>query len=154
LRVQDALAGRLSEGMVRKLKYSAVSVINVPLGQAILAFCVYVLDWSGTEGNLLAVVLTTIPAYLLNRAWVWKRVGGHSFMSDVLPFWAMALLGLLVSTAVVAWAERTWSPEWVPNVASLAAFGVIWVMKYLVLDRLMFGREVAAVIDETLERVP
>ena len=42
----------------------------------------------------LAVLIASLPAYLLNRAWVWNKGGAHSFTREVLPFWIMSLLGL------------------------------------------------------------
>lgn len=142
-RVVELSDAHLSDSMIRKLKYGAVSMINVPFGQAILAVCVSLLGWAWWVGNLTAVAITTPVAYVLNRAWVWGRQGGHDLWSDVAPFWGMALFGLVATTLVLGWAEDQWSQPWVANLASLVTFGVIWVGKYLVLDRLMFGRDPA-----------
>lgn len=136
-----ALMERVRSEQGRKaVRFVAVSAINVPLGQAILWFCVNVLDWPGTVSNFVAVTITTIPAYLLTRYWVWGKKDKNRFTTEVLPFWIMALVGLILSTLAVAWVETFTDWKLAVNIASLSAFGVIWIAKFLILDRVMFGR--------------
>lgn len=129
-----------SEQGRRALRYSAVSVVNVPLGQGILFLGQHAFGWSPRWANFVAVMVTAIPAYLLNRYWVWGRKDHNRLLHEVIPFWLIALLGLVLSDMAVRWVtERT---DWPPaaNVASISAFGVLWILKYLLLDRVLFGR--------------
>lgn len=129
----------------KAMRYSAVSVVGVSVTEAVLLFCHAVLDWSATASNVTAVCVASLPAYLLNRAWVWGKRGSHRFTREVLPFWGMALLGLLFSTALVAIADDWSSSSLVVVGANVTAFGTLWVAKFFLLDGVLFGGRPAAV---------
>ena len=57
---------------------------------------------SAFTSNVLAVTISTIPNYLLNRLWVWKRVRNHSFRNEILPYWVIAFLGLALCISSAA----------------------------------------------------
>ncbi len=120
------------------LRYAGVSVIAVICGQTPLYVFNEPLDRSAVTANILAVTLATIPSYLLNRTWVWGKTGSHSVTAELLPFWGMAFLGLVLSTLLVHLVEQQ-SDAWVlANLANLFAFGVLWIAKFFVLDRVLF----------------
>lgn len=119
------------------LKYAAVSVVNVIVGQGLLAIFNTVLGWEAVLSNFLSVAISAGPAYLLSRAWVWNKKGKNSLVTEVLPFWGFALLGLLISTGTVA-ATKDVDIPLMANIASLAAFGLVWVAKFFLLDALIF----------------
>ncbi len=103
---------------------------------------------SPTVTNLLAVSIASVPAYFLNRAWVWGKRGRNDLRREVLPFWGFNLFGLLLSTIVVAIVANLWSNPLAVNVANIGAFGLIWVAKYLVLDTMLFGDETRGAMHE------
>ena len=95
-------------------------------------------------------MIGTVPSYLLNRAWVWGKSGTHSVRAEIVPFWGMAVLGLILSTALVAIVHRH-SDSWVwINAANLAAFGSLWVAKYMVLHRVLFAEGRLAAVESTV----
>ena len=113
-----------------------MSVVNVVNHQALLVLANSGWGWSGGAANVFAAIVAGVPAYLLSRYWVWEVRGRHSFRSEILPFWSIALLGLLLSTVSAETADRVLgSGIWV-SAASLAAYFVVWVIKFLVLDGL------------------
>lgn len=123
----------------RAMRYSAVSVVSVGVTQVAILVFHGLLDWTPTASNIGAVSVASVPAYLLNRAWVWGKRGSHHLTKEVLPFWGMALLGLLFSTLLVAVVDD-WSDSSLAVMgANLAAFGVLWVGKFFLLDRVLFG---------------
>ncbi len=122
-------------------KYFAVSIVNVVLGQGLL-FLFYVLaGFESWTSNILAVSISAIPAYYLTRAWVWGKRGRSHIYKEVLPFWGFAFAGLLLSTAAVWVASGISDNPLVPNLANIAAFGLLWVIKFFILDAFMFGRQ-------------
>jgi putative flippase GtrA len=126
----------------RKLmRYAGVSVIGVISGQTLLWLFHAQLGWGAAVANATAVCLATLPNYLLNRAWVWGKRGSHSVATELIPFWGMAFLGLLVSTALVHYAESRWDTWVLVNVANLCGFGMLWVARFFVLDRVLFRHE-------------
>jgi putative flippase GtrA len=128
----------------RLVKYTMVSVVSVIIGQSLLALALNLFDWSAARSNIFAVGVSSIPAYYLNRAWAWGKRGRSHLMKEVVPFWAMNFLGLVLSTFFADFAEdRSQShSEAVQNLiimaASLGAFGVLWVGKFVVLNKLLF----------------
>lgn len=140
-RERRSMVRRILKAHGRKLlRYAGVSAIGVTAGQALLFLLYTVADLHAVLANTLAVTIATVPSYLLNRAWVWGKSGGHSVTAEILPFWGMAFLGLLLSNMLVAVAERQ-SDWWlIINAANLTAFGLLWVAKYVLLDRVLFAQ--------------
>lgn len=120
------------------MRYCGVSVVNVIVGQSILAFCLVVLEFGGVLSQFVSATLSAIPAYILSRRWVWKQRGKDSFRTEVLPFWTMAVIGLTFAVTCIAIMERFTDQPIVIMATSLAAFGVVWVGKYFVLDKIMW----------------
>ena len=135
----DSITTFFRDHWVKLLRYAGVSVIAVTIGQTLLYLFNEPLGRSAVTANLLAVTLATIPSYVLNRAWVWGKSGNHSVTAEMLPFWGMAFLGLLLSTIAVHFVEQA-TDFWVyANLANLSAFGVLWVAKFFILDRVLFA---------------
>ena len=137
-----------ADGGLRALKYSAVSVVGVVVTQVLLLLFHGLLAWKPEISNIGAVSIASIPAYYLNRAWVWGRTGKSHFLKEVVPFWGFAFVGLALSTFLVAHATDFWDSALAPNVANLAGFGSLWVLRYFVLDTVLFGGHPA---EEVLE---
>ena len=131
--------GLLEKPIVRKLvRYAAASMVGVVIGQTCLFVFLGVLD-SGVAANALAVAVSSVPAYLINRYWVWKKSSRNDLRREIVPFWGMAFLGLVLSSITVSIADdRT---DWKPALmaANLAGFGVLWIAKFFVLDKVLFG---------------
>lgn len=121
------------------LKFSMVSVVGVTLTQVQLVLYLGLLDWGAVSSNLIAVSVTALPVFLLNKHWVWSVDGKISFRREVLPFWLFTLAGLALSTGAVAVVDRVSDAKVLVLGASLAGFGVLWVAKFLFLDQVMFG---------------
>lgn len=122
----------------KALRYSLVSVVAVAISQAVLWTCHGVLGWGAVVSNVISVAVGAVPSYLLNRAWVWGKKGSHDWLREVVPFWVFAFAGLCLSVAFVAIAARWSDATAMVSLASLSAFGILWVARYLVLDQLLF----------------
>jgi putative flippase GtrA len=121
------------------LKYSMVSVVGVTLTQVMLVLFIGILDRHPVGSNVAAVSICAVPVFFLNKRWVWNHDGKISFRREVLPFWVFTLAGLLLSTALVAFAHSLSDSQLLVMGANLAGFGVLWVAKFLFLDQIMFG---------------
>lgn len=127
-----------SDHVGRFLRYSGVSAFNVVCGYLLLGLFYRGFGWPGWFANTCAVVLGSIPAFFLNKRFVWGRQSATSFKAELLPFFLMNGLGLLASTAAVHAADVIWGTPPAVIAASLAAWGSLWVLKYLLLDRVLF----------------
>jgi putative flippase GtrA len=131
------------------IKYSMVSVVGVLLTQVQLVIFVELLDGDPTTSNVIAVMLTALPVFFLNKWWVWSHDGKVSFRREVLPFWVFTGAGLALSTGLVALVEANYDSTLLVMAASIAGFGILWVAKFLFLDQIMFGHsEVEEVLSQ------
>ncbi|HEU5085012.1 MAG TPA: GtrA family protein [Acidimicrobiales bacterium] len=138
----DAPLGRALERrpwIVKWAKYSAASMSGVVSSTATLFVLLEVVDMAPVPSNIIAVTVGAVPNYLVNRAWTFNKRGAHSFTREVLPFWGMAVLGLILSTFAVAWAaERFDENTLILMLANVGSFGVLWVARFFVLERVLF----------------
>lgn len=141
-RLDATLERRLGDRPViaKWIKYSAASVAGVVTSQTVLISCVVVLSIEAAWANVIAVVVGALPNYLINRAWTFNKRGAHSLTREVLPFWGMAILGLILSTVAVAWADEQFDGNiFALMAANTGSFGVLWVARYFILDKLLFA---------------
>lgn len=120
-------------------RYVLVSVVNVVNHQLILQLALQMWSWSGGWANAFAASVAAIPAYFMSRYWVWEVRGRSSLRGEVLPFWAIALVGLVVSSLMAEAADRLFDNRLMISAGSLLGYFVVWVAKFLLLD-LLFGR--------------
>jgi putative flippase GtrA len=139
-----ALAYARTPAGKKMVRYSLVSVISVVVSQVVLFFAQSF--WSARTSNIIAVCVSAVPSYYLNRAWAWGKTGKSHLMKEIVPFWSLAFLGLVISTWAADFAESNahhltssdLGVKLVVNIAALAAFGVLWIGKFFIFNRLMF----------------
>ena len=131
----------------KTIKYTAVSAVSVVITQGLLFLFYGVLRrWSATTSNIMATAIAAVPSYYLNRAWAWGKTGKSHFMKEVVPFWALAFVGLALSVIAVGYAHHLATTMNLShmgdvlfvNLASLAAFGILWVGKFFIFNRVLF----------------
>jgi putative flippase GtrA len=138
--VPTATTPQLERPLLRKLaRYTAASMVGVVVGQSCLLLFYGVLGLPGVAANFLAVAISSVPAYLINRYWVWQKRDRNSLRREVIPFWGMAFAGLVLSSIFVAIVDKR--TDWPPAIAmaNLAGFGVLWIAKFFILDKVLFA---------------
>ena len=124
---------------IQKLfKYSMASVVAVSVGQPVFWIFDGALGWDAIPANLVSVSVGAVPNYLINRSWTWHQTGKNRLWGEVVPFWVMSALGMFLSLGTVAYAEDRWDTTIAVAIAQLAGFGVLWIAKFVVLDRVMW----------------
>jgi putative flippase GtrA len=112
----------------------------------LFVFYPHVLD-TAMGANVVATCISTVPAYYLNRRWTWGKRGKSHLWKEVMPFWIIALVGLILSTLIVGIAaknaDRVSSSHDVKilivHLANLFSYALIWVARYSILNRFLFG---------------
>lgn len=135
-----------SPGAQKAIRYSLVSAISVVVNQVGLFVLFTVLGWTARSANILACALGGIPSYHLNRRWTWGKTGRSHLIKEVAPFWTLAFLGLIFSTWAADFGESQAQDltssrvvqGLIVNGASLAAFGVLWVAKFVLFNKVLF----------------
>jgi putative flippase GtrA len=127
-----------SPTIVKLLKYSTASVVAVSVGQPVFWIFDGALGWPAIPANLVSVSCGAVPNYLINRRWTWHQTGKNRLWGEVVPFWVMSALGMILSVAAVYYADQRWDSTVLNSIAQLAGFGVLWIAKFLVLDKVMW----------------
>lgn len=125
-----------------------VSVVNVANHQLLLQLALHFWGWSGGWANAFAASVAAVPAYFMSRYWVWEVRGRSSVRNEILPFWGIALLGLVVSSFTAEAADRLFANPLMVSVGSIAGYFVVWMAKFLLLGRLF---EPGRVADQQLD---
>ena len=124
---------------LRKLfKYSTASVVAICVGQPVFWIFDGALGWEAVPANLVSVSAGAVPNYLINRRWTWSQTGKNRLWGEVVPFWVMSALGMVLSLLAVSYADDRWDSTAINSIAQLAGFGVLWLAKFFVLDKVMW----------------
>ena len=83
----------------------------------------------------------------LNRKWAWGKSGKSHLWREVVPFWALTLVGFLGSTGTVQIVDSMCQHHHITGLlralaimgASLFAYGVVWIVKFVIFNRLVFA---------------
>ncbi len=145
-RPADVIAyARSPEGM-KFVKYSAVSVIAVIVGEVSLLILLYA-GLSPAWANVGQTAIATVPSYYLNHRWAWGKTGKGHLWKETVPFWALSFIGFGFSeiTAIAA-GNYASSHHWTHSSRSLlvagivlATYGVLWVGKFIIINKVLFA---------------
>ena len=132
--------------MAMLARYASVSVIATLTSLTVLGVLVGADLAPAGWANVIATCVGIVPSFELNRRWVWSKSGRRSLTRELVPFVALSLIGLVASTAAVQAAARAADHAGLSamgrttavELANVAAFGSLWVVQFLVLDRLLF----------------
>ncbi|MBD35200.1 MAG: GtrA family protein [Actinomycetota bacterium] len=132
------------------LRFAGVSMVNVITGQTLLYICFAHLGLFGIAANGVAVVAGSIPSYFLSRHYVWEKdKGEHKVVSEIVPFWGLAFAGLILSTLFVAIADNFYDHVLVMQAGNAAAFSLLWVVRFAVLEHLLWGDRAESQLTES-----
>lgn len=131
----------------RKLfRYAVASGLNVIVGEGTLAVTFGVFGWTARSAAVLAAIVAAFPAYVLARRWVWGRTGRSHLLKEIVPFWTLALLGLVITTVAAAMGERAGAgagsrlaQTGIVMAFVLGAAAVFWVVRFLLLNHILFA---------------
>lgn len=142
----------------RKLiRFTCVSGISTLTSNLLIIVIYGVLHlWGVVVSTFIANLCATVPSYYLNRTWTWGKRGRSHLFREIIPFWSMSALGIVTSFFFSLWARElvrnhpTW-PHWAHTLivvaVNLFAFGIFWILKLLVFNRIFH------VVPDELEEV-
>ena len=143
--VERARAYTKTPSFTKLWRYCAVSGISTLCTLALLYLFYRVIGLSPFAANIVATCLATIPAYYLNRSWAWGKSGRSHFMREVLPFWLIAIVSLVLSTLAVQFAARQAVNVQSKDVkalillfANFVTYGALWVGKFTLFNKVLF----------------
>ncbi len=137
---------RSPEGQ-KLFRYSVASVVAVAVSLVCLVFFNGVLGLSAWVSSTLATAIATIPNYIMNRRWAWGKDGRSHLWREVVPFWVLAFIGWGFSTLCVHWTEQYAFHHGLSHIVKtgvvavvyIGAFGVLWVAKFIIFNKVLFA---------------
>lgn len=129
------------------LKFGFVSGFNVVCHQVVFYLFRQVFDYGDVWANVFAALVTAVPAFILSRIWVWPAQG-TDWRKQAIPFWVIAILGVFVSSGMVAIASQISDTTIVVQGASFFGYFLIWLAKFFVLDKFVFSSSKTTSSDE------
>jgi putative flippase GtrA len=145
----------------RMFRYTMVSVITTFVSLGVLTLTYGAFHWSEVPATVFANCVATVPSYILNRRWAWRKSGRSHLWREIVPFWVASLAGIALST-VTASLARDFSQKHelhhlastvVVDGANLMAFGILWVLKFIIFNRLFQHPAVEAEAEAELVEV-
>ncbi len=131
----------------KQFRYSVTSVISVVVSQVAFMVLFGAQLVEARTASIMATLIGAVPSYVLNRYWAFEKREKNSFTQEVLPYLAVAILGLVFSTWSVDFADSHQGFVkssallrflWVDG-AYFGSFAVLWVAKFSFLNRILFS---------------
>jgi putative flippase GtrA len=161
VRVEHVWQRRHTPQAKQLIKYTMVSVISTVASFGVLAIVYGLHIITGEiEATVFANVVATVPSYFLNRMWVWGKGGRSHVMKEIVPFWVMSAIGIAVSIGGAAVARHIGKAHHLSHpqqtavllLANLISFGLFWVVKYMLYNRLFHVHPIEE-LDELVEAI-
>jgi putative flippase GtrA len=143
----------------KHLRYAGISAVFVPVGQVtiqLLGRLVFLEQQvvkgvvrdnpNFTKASIASAALLTLPNFFANKYLVWKDTNKDNLKTQVAVFWVAAMLGVTFATLLTYVVERAVKDANISSLvesiavffAQLTGFGIVWVLRFLVLDRWLF----------------
>ena len=148
----SALAHAKSPEGRKQLRYAGVSIFFVPVGQVLIQLMGALVFTTTVDGlketnwvlaSISSAAILTIPNFFANKMLVWRNTSKDNLRTQVIVFWVAAMLGVTFATGLTYLVDfLIESHGWVEKVAvffaQLAGFGIVWLGRYVILDRWIF----------------
>jgi putative flippase GtrA len=131
-------------------KFAVGSLIATLVSLLTFTLCYGVAALPAFGSGVLAFVAGSIPAYLVNRYWTWQGGPGRNVAAGhrLLPYYTVMIGCALASSGLTALADDFIRPLLAGDVARtvvvdacyLASFGLMFAVKFVALDRIVFAR--------------
>ncbi|GFG64671.1 hypothetical protein MKUB_21610 [Mycobacterium kubicae] len=134
------IAGADSMGAHKKLRYLAVALAFLPIGQGLIQLLGPWLD-DYTAASLLAASIVTVPNFFANKRFVWRVTSSDNLRKQVLVFWVVVMLAVSLATALTYLVDNALTGQTsavrgaAVFVVQVLGFGVVWIGRFLILDR-------------------
>jgi putative flippase GtrA len=132
------------------LRYTAGSVVATVCSEAAFLLLYGPAHSAAAVASGVGWLAGALPNYWLNRTWTWRRQGRPDFAREVVPYVGIVLATLLLAVVVTSLADHALTGANVSDgvrvilvsAAFLAVYGVMFLLRFFMLDRL-FSRPLA-----------
>jgi putative flippase GtrA len=141
-------------------RYTMVSAISTGCSFFVLFIVFGVLRlWSEVPSTVFANAVATIPSYWLNRSWAWGKKGRSHLVKEVIPFFSLSAIGIAFSIVGASFARHISLKHDLNHLestvlvlaANLVSFGIFWILKLKLFNRLFHVESLLEEIDEHID---
>ena len=147
----DAVLRQLIQSRLARLftRFAAGTVVSTACSQLTLILLFGVFDVSAAVSGAVAFVAGAIPNFLIHRFWTWRRSGPVGMRRELVPYLAVITFSGLVAVGITTGADRLLGGAIADHAWRTAVIAVVYgasylpvfVLKFTLLDRLVFGTE-------------
>lgn len=160
---------RLAQSRLARLftRFAAGTAVSTACSQLTFVLLFGILDASAAVSGAAAFLAGAIPNFLIHRFWTWRRSGPVRMRRELIPYLAVIAFSGLMATAVTAGMDRlvgvTIADHALRTAVNAVVFSLsylpLFVLKFALLDWLVFGAEPAARaarqrVRDSLDQVP
>ena len=128
-------------------RFAAGTAVSTACSQVAFVLLFGVFAASATVSGAVAFVAGAVPNFLIHRYWTWRRSGPVEIRRELLPYLAVIIFSGLVAIGITAGVDRLIGETIddramrtvVVAVAFNASFLPLFILKFALLDRLVFG---------------
>lgn len=147
--------GRRLASLNRVLRYGGASIVAAVLAQVGLGIGYGLLRWSSTAAVGLSLAVSVLPAYWMQRRYVWPERGGGS--TPALSFVALAVAGSGAAAVTTSLAEKLGRAATsdhatltlIVNSTALLTTILVWAARFVAFDRLVFAARGPGIAERT-----
>jgi putative flippase GtrA len=142
---------RLAQSRLARLftRFAAGTVVSTTCSQLTFVLLFGVLQTSASVSGGAAFLAGAIPNFLIHRFWTWRRSGPVKICREVLPYLAVITFSGLVAIGITTGTDRCLGGAIDDHAVRTAVLAVaftisylpLFVLKFALLDRLVFGCE-------------
>ncbi len=128
-------------------RFAAGSAVATVCSQVTFVLLFGILGASATVSVVLGFAAGAVPSFVLHRCWAWQRAGRVDVRGELLPYLGVIALNGLLATAITIGVDRLIASgiddHAVRTLVLAVVFGasylLLFVLKFVLLDRLVFG---------------
>lgn len=149
-RPQGAAQSRAAQSQLARLftRFAAGTVVSTACSQLTLVLMFGVLGTSAAVSGGAAFLAGAVPNFLIHRFWTWRRAGPVGMRRELLPYLAVITFNGLVAIGLTTGVDRLLGATINDHALRTAVIAVtfaisylpLFVLKFALLDRLVFGR--------------
>ncbi len=128
-------------------RFAAGTAVSTACSQLAFVLLFGVLAASATVSGAVAFVVGAVPNFLIHRYWTWRRSGRVDVRGELVPYLVVIIASGLVAIGITAGVDRligeNINDRALRTVVVAAAFNAsylpLFILKFALLDRLVFG---------------
>lgn len=146
--------GRMGQARVVRVftRFAAGTVVSTACSQLTFVLLFGVVQAGAAVSGAAAFVAGAIPNFVIHRFWTWRRSGPVEMRRELLPYLAVITFSGLVATGLTTGVDRLVGRVLQDHVVHTAVIAIVYglsylplfVLKFALLDRLVFGPDDAA----------